>query len=114
MTSTNVNDRLVELGVRYLQRTASELPLLREWLGNFTNDPVHALKEIEVISHRIRGSGAMFGFAELSDAAGEVEMLAADNAARHAGTQAELVAQLQLRIETLNAAVQDAQRRAQA
>jgi hypothetical protein len=35
-------------------------------------------KSIEMLSHRIRGSGAMFGFELVSDVAGEIELLAAD------------------------------------
>jgi len=78
---TNPNDlklRMVELAQRYLQRTTSELDELRVLIAEVASGEETTYKRIEILSHRIRGSGAMFGFELIADAAFGIEMLAAD------------------------------------
>jgi HPt (histidine-containing phosphotransfer) domain-containing protein len=68
--------KMIAIGVRYLARTATEIGDLQKMVAQLkAADPV-TLRELEVLAHRIRGSGAVFGFARLSDAAGAIEMLA--------------------------------------
>jgi hypothetical protein len=76
--------KMAAIGARYLARTETEILDLQKMIEQLavaspsTRNGI--LKEIEVLSHRIRGSGAVFGYAQLSDAAGVIEMLAVDSA----------------------------------
>jgi len=70
--------KFVAIGVRYLARTAAELTDLRKLIDKVPVGGKPALREIEVLAHRIRGSGAVFGFHEISTAAEVIEMLAVD------------------------------------
>jgi chemotaxis protein histidine kinase CheA len=72
-----MEQRMAALGQRYLERTAGELVELSTLVERVPNDEA-AIKAIEVLSHRIRGSGAMFGFELMSDVAGEIELLSVD------------------------------------
>ncbi len=72
--------KFVAIGARYLARTATEIGDLQKLVTRLQAGDVATLKEIEILAHRIRGSGAVFGFTKLSDAAGVIEMLAVDSA----------------------------------
>jgi chemotaxis protein histidine kinase CheA len=72
--------KMAEIGARYLARTAGELGDLQRMVTQLPTGGNTTLKEIEVLAHRIRGSGAVFGFTRLSDVAGIIEMLAVDSA----------------------------------
>jgi len=75
-----LNARLAELAVRYLRRTADETTEIRAAAQRFQNGEQDALHEIERAAHRIRGSGGMFGFDAVSNAASRLELAAADGA----------------------------------
>jgi chemotaxis protein histidine kinase CheA len=110
----NINERLLELGTRYLARSGEEVLQLREFLQKFSNAESAALKEIalkdiEVVAHRIRGSGAMFGFPTLSDVAGKLEMLAVD-ATQRSPAFSSLGEELMSLINAVDEAVRNAQR----
>jgi chemotaxis protein histidine kinase CheA len=64
-----------DIGARYLARTQGELTELGAHIERIRGGETAALKEVELLAHRIRGSGAVFGFHQVSDAAGEIEML---------------------------------------
>jgi chemotaxis protein histidine kinase CheA len=70
-----IREKLQSLGDRYLRRTYGELDQLEAAVADLRGGSPGALKEIERMMHKIRGSGAMFGFAEISDCAGRGEML---------------------------------------
>jgi len=72
-----LNARLAELAVRYLRRTADETVEIRAAAQRFQGGESGALHEIERAAHRIRGSGGMFGFDAVSDAASRLELSAA-------------------------------------
>jgi hypothetical protein len=74
----DVARRMAELGQRYLERTVGELDQLGALVARVPQGDEAVFKSIEMLSHRIRGSGAMFGFELVSDVAGEIELLAAD------------------------------------
>ena len=57
----------------FLQRTRGELPLLRELLGRIQAGDSTGLAQLQVVAHRIHGSGATFNFAAISESAGRVE-----------------------------------------
>jgi HPt (histidine-containing phosphotransfer) domain-containing protein len=74
----NLQKRMAELGQKYLQRTVTELDELQSLVERVAAVDATTFKEIEILAHRIRGSGAMFGFDLISDAAFGIEMLAVD------------------------------------
>ena len=65
------------LGEKFLLRTAGQITTLREHLLRVRSGDREALVIIQELTHKIHGSGAMFGFSDLSDRAGEIERLAA-------------------------------------
>jgi CheY-like chemotaxis protein len=70
-----LRDQVKALGEKFLTRTAGQIVILREYLARLRSGDQEALTGIQELSHKIHGSGAMFGFAELSEAAGEIERL---------------------------------------
>jgi HPt (histidine-containing phosphotransfer) domain-containing protein len=72
-----LQDKMAQIGVRYLARTLGEMARVRELAAQVETHTPGALKELERAAHKIHGSGAMFGFNDVSDRAREVEHLAA-------------------------------------
>jgi LPS-assembly lipoprotein len=68
--------QLGEIGTRYLKRTLGELEVLRDLMGKVRAGEAGCLKDIEHLSHKIHGSGAMFGFDDLSRQARDIELAA--------------------------------------
>ncbi|HEY8539735.1 MAG TPA: Hpt domain-containing protein [Steroidobacteraceae bacterium] len=68
---------VIELGGRYLTRTLGELERLKGWFLELDAGSPLVLKEIERTAHKIHGSGAIFGFQDVSVPAGEIEHIAA-------------------------------------
>lgn len=96
-----LHQQLGDIGVRYLKRTLGEITVLSEKLQSLRSGQSGALKEIEHLSHKIHGSGAMFGFDELSRHARDIEVAAGT------GTDApQLHDQLERHIADLAAAAQ--------
>jgi len=76
--------QLNALSVQFLERTrgqVGQLELLVERIGRGEAD---ALLELRAIAHKIHGSGAMFGFPDISDPAGEIERASDELLARDA------------------------------
>jgi chemotaxis protein histidine kinase CheA len=71
-----LNAKLAELAQRYLRRTADEVVAIRAAVERYADGDLNALQEIERAAHRIRGSGGMFGFNAVGDAASEIEIAA--------------------------------------
>jgi len=71
-----MQQQLGEIGLRYLKRTLGEIATLRELLAKLRAGAGESLKDIEHLSHKIHGSGAMFGFDHLSSQAREIEIAA--------------------------------------
>jgi HPt (histidine-containing phosphotransfer) domain-containing protein len=67
---------MAEIGTRYLKRTVGEVARLREIVARLGEGAHDMLGELEHLAHRIRGSGAMFGFDDLSERAGHIEKIA--------------------------------------
>jgi chemotaxis protein histidine kinase CheA len=66
--------KMASIAIRYIARTVTEAADLRRMIVDLPGG-VTTLKDIEVLAHRISGSGAVFGFNGLSDAARGIEML---------------------------------------
>jgi HPt (histidine-containing phosphotransfer) domain-containing protein len=64
-------------GIRqsFLHRTRAELPRLRELLGRIQAGDSTGLAPLQIFAHRIRGSGATFDFAAISESAGQLDSL---------------------------------------
>jgi HPt (histidine-containing phosphotransfer) domain-containing protein len=67
---------LAEIGARYIQRTLAELAQLTALSKAAAAGSGEALQELGTLAHRIRGSGAMFGFHAISKSAESLELLA--------------------------------------
>ena len=73
---------LGELRERYRQRIAEQLPQLRELATALAADPqAPELAQLREVAHRLKGSGATYGFPAISAAAGRLEEAIDDGAA---------------------------------
>lgn len=70
-----LREQVKVLGEKFLLRTAGQITTLREQSRRLRGGDREALGVIQELTHKIHGSGAMFGFADLSDRAGEIERL---------------------------------------
>ena len=68
-------EKLAAIRESFLQRTRGELPLLRDLLGRIQAGDTTGLRQLQSFAHRIRGSGASFDFAAVSESAAKVEGL---------------------------------------
>lgn len=71
-----MQQQMAEIGARFIKRTLGELDQLRELLERARTGSAESVKEIERVSHKIAGSGAMFGFDAVSERAQELEIFA--------------------------------------
>jgi HPt (histidine-containing phosphotransfer) domain-containing protein len=96
-----IQEKLRSLGERYLRRTYSEMDQLGAAVADLRAGSPGALKEIERMMHKIHGSGAMFGFSEISACAGRGEMLCVSNPqeASIADTLASYVEELRSQVQ---------------
>lgn len=73
------------LGEKFLLRTADQITTLRAHVASLRNGDREVLAGMLELAHKIHGSGAMFGFAALSERAGDIErLIAAEPAATRA------------------------------
>jgi HPt (histidine-containing phosphotransfer) domain-containing protein len=63
---------------RYLDRVSREIEQLKAMVDNAASGDLAVVKEIEALSHRMHGSGAMLHFDEISGSAGELERMSAE------------------------------------
>jgi HPt (histidine-containing phosphotransfer) domain-containing protein len=99
MSEQNARDtlqaQLSALSVQFLDRTRGQVGQLELLVERIGRGELPALLELRAISHKIHGSGAMFGFPDISEPAGEIErasdqLLARDPKLEHpagAGTE---------------------------
>lgn len=73
--------KMVQIAGRYVERVTREVVQLRTLVDNAASGNLDLIREIEVLTHRMHGSGAMLHFDEISSCAGELERLAAGCAA---------------------------------
>jgi len=102
-----LREQVKALGERFLLRTADQIAILRAYVASLRGGDRDVLVGMQELAHKIHGSGAMFGFAALSDWAGEIErLIAAEPGATH-GTPDRLAAL----VEELAAALEVTQRK---
>jgi HPt (histidine-containing phosphotransfer) domain-containing protein len=73
--------QLQDIGNRYLARTLRDVDQLRSLVAQGMAGDAHSAKASEQLAHTIHGSGAMFGFDELSELAGQIERLVSQRTA---------------------------------
>jgi HPt (histidine-containing phosphotransfer) domain-containing protein len=71
-----LRSKLSEIGARYINRTLAELEQLKAFSDGAASGSQEALKDLGTLAHRIRGSGAMFGYHAISNSAEAIELLA--------------------------------------
>lgn len=101
------------LPVRLLRRLVADTVLLRAEINQACRDDPFALKEVEHIAHKIRGSAAVLGFHRVSAIGEAIERLAAGVIAQAEAhgpfAESALVQQISYCIEQLAKAVDEAQ-----
>jgi chemotaxis protein histidine kinase CheA len=76
MDSPNeLQNKLDVIALRYLERTQGELVQLRAHIERACLGDAAAFAAVEVLAHKIHGSGAMLGFTQLGGFAGQLEEL---------------------------------------
>ena len=96
--------KMAQIAGRYLERVTKELVQLRTLVDNAASGTLSEVREIESVTHRMHGSGAMLHFEEISRCAGELERMAAGFVASGQVDQPRLVAAL----DQLQAAIEQA------
>ncbi len=63
---------------RFLERVSREIDQLKTLVDDAASGDLKVVKEIETLTHRMHGSGAMLHFDEISGPAGELERMSAE------------------------------------
>jgi HPt (histidine-containing phosphotransfer) domain-containing protein len=71
-----LRSKLSEIGLRYISRTLGEIDQLRAFSEAAAKGSTESLRDLGTLAHRIRGSGAMFGYHAISKCAEAIELLA--------------------------------------
>lgn len=69
--------KMVQIAGRYLDRVSRELVQLRAMIDDAASGNLDVVREIEALTHRMHGSGAMLHFEEISGHAGDLERMTA-------------------------------------
>lgn len=77
MTPEELRAKMLQIAGRYLDRVTRELPQLRTMIDDASSSNLDVVREIEALTHRMHGSGAMLHFDEISSHAGELERMTA-------------------------------------
>jgi hypothetical protein len=72
-----VRRRMDELRLQFVKRTLGELGGMSDLLERVRQGDVPALRELELLAHKINGTGATFGFTGISSHAGDIERMVA-------------------------------------
>jgi HPt (histidine-containing phosphotransfer) domain-containing protein len=75
LADAQLRDQVKALAEKFLTRTEDQVGQLREHVRQLRAGDPAALQAIQELAHKIHGSGAMFGFAALSQHGGEIERL---------------------------------------
>jgi len=78
MTTTpeELQAKIAQIAGRYLDRVTREVGELQTMIDKAAGD-MNVVRDIEALTHRMHGSGAMLQFDEVSDHAGAMEKMAA-------------------------------------
>ncbi|MBL8269437.1 Hpt domain-containing protein [Steroidobacter sp.] len=104
MTPDELRAKMVVIAGRYLDRVSKEIVQLRSLVDFAASGDLNVVREVEALTHRMHGSGAMLHFDEISNLAGEMERMAAGFVAAGQVDQPRMVPVL----EKLQAAIEKA------
>lgn len=79
-----IQERMQQLGVKFARRTQGELASMRELVEQARHGDAEAVRNLELLAHKIHGTGATFGLTGISNTAGEIERLVAQSVAGNA------------------------------
>lgn len=71
-----IRERMQQLGVKFARRTQGELASMRELVEQARGGDADAVRNLELLAHKIHGTGATFGLTGISNCAAEIERLA--------------------------------------
>jgi hypothetical protein len=77
ITPDELRAKMVQIAGRYLDRVTKEVVQLRTMIDDVAGGNLDMVREIETLTHRMHGSGAMLHFEEISGFAGELERMSA-------------------------------------
>jgi HPt (histidine-containing phosphotransfer) domain-containing protein len=103
-TPEELQNRIAQIAVRYLDRVTKELEQLRTLIDAAAGGNLQPVRDIEVLAHRMHGSGAMLRFDEISGSASDLERMAAEFLRAGQADQPQMIVVLQ----RLQAAVEKA------
>ena len=111
-----LSDQVKVLADKFLQRTAGQVLVFEQQLERLAGGDREVLTPMAEVAHKIHGSGAVFGFEEVSECAGRLELSSARMAteAGSAGTEAhvqwarQLTQEVALLSRALHAAIKSA------
>lgn len=104
MLPEELQAKVAVIAGRYLDRVSKEMEHLETLVEKAASGDLAVVKEIETLTHRIHGSGAMLRFDEISGFAAELERMSAEFASTGQVDQPKMVPVLQ----RLRAAVEKA------
>jgi len=90
--TAELQSQMDQIGNRFLDRAVADLDAIEKALEALHAGDATAGGAIAMFAHRIRGSSAIFGYAGLSDAAGQLETLLESIPEGKAATAAEQIA----------------------
>jgi len=91
-----IRQRMAQLRAQFVKRTQGELASMSGLLERVRQGDAAALRDMELLAHKINGTGATFGFVGISTHAGEIErMVAAEKCASDAERADYVAASLQ-------------------
>lgn len=96
MTTTpeELRAKMVQIAGRYLERVSREIVQLQTMIDSVADGDFAMVREIETLTHRMHGSGAMLQFNAISGHAGELERMAARFIATGTVDQPRMLAEL--------------------
>jgi chemotaxis protein histidine kinase CheA len=103
-TPEELQAKMVQIAGRYLDRVTREIVQLRTMVDDAAGGDLQVVREIEALTHRMHGSGAMLQFEEISSYAGELERMSAQFVASGKVDQPRMIPVL----EKLQAAIEQA------
>lgn len=95
MSRDELQAKVTVIAGRYLDRVSREIEQLRALVEKAAGGDLAVVKEIETLTHRMHGSGAMLHFDEISGPAGELERMSAEFASTGQVDQPQMIPVLQ-------------------
>lgn len=72
-----IRQRMAQLRAQFVKRTQGDLANMGELLERVRQADAAALRDMELLAHKINGTGATFGFVGISTHAGDIERMVA-------------------------------------